>query len=35
MRRFREGQLKVLVATNVVARGLDVLTVNMVVKCAR
>lgn len=33
MRRFREGQLKVLVATNVVARGLDVLTVNMVVKC--
>lgn len=31
MRRFREGQLKVLVATNVVARGLDVLTVNMVV----
>lgn len=29
--RFREGQEKVLITTNVIARGIDILQVNMVV----
>lgn len=31
MKQFRTGALKVMIATNVVARGLDVLSVNMVI----
>lgn len=33
MKSFREGKTKVLITTNVIARGIDVLQVNMVVKC--
>lgn len=31
MTRFRKGEFKVLIATNVIARGIDVMSVNMVV----
>jgi ATP-dependent RNA helicase DDX19/DBP5 len=34
MTSFRDGKTKVLITTNVIARGIDVLQVNMVVKCA-
>jgi len=31
MTRYRKGEFKVLIATNVIARGIDVMSVNMVV----